>query len=64
MTDSERIDALEREMKMDPFVLHDVQNLQGPYRGLSLCRGTRTLREAIDSAFGPRSDRKNAEVSK
>jgi len=64
MTDSERIDALEREMKFDPFVLHDVENLQGPYRGLSLCRGRRTLREAIDSAFEQRSDRKNTEASK
>ena len=52
MTDSERIDALEREMKLDPFVLHDLYELKGPYRGLSLIGGQRTLREAIDQAFG------------
>jgi len=61
MTDAQRIDWLETEMKREPLVLHDLLNLRPAigwntnYRGLGLLQGGRTLRDAIDSAAGARS---------
>lgn len=56
MTDTQRIDWLEKEMKFEPLLLHNLVNLNQlcpPVpRGLGLLQGQRTLREAIDSAAG------------
>lgn len=51
ITDKERIDALERELKKDPFVLWTGRGDYpgGSLRGLGLLDDT--LRERIDSAF-------------
>ena len=54
MTDSERLDYLESEMKREPLVLHNLMDLRGPYRGLGLIQGFRTLRQSIDEMAGIR----------
>jgi hypothetical protein len=59
ITDAERIDWLEREMKSPGgLLLHDERRPTGR-RGLGLLMGQRTLRDAIDMAM--RAER--AEVS-